>query len=69
LDTEDEKCLFSLLISVIKTKKDIMFGGELTRKICGEKIKYYRESGQYDDFYPDCDTCNYHKTEIVNDKK
>ena len=69
LDTEDEKCLFSLLISVIKTKKDIMFGGELTRKICGVNIKYYKESGQYDDFYPDCDICNYHKTEIINDEK
>jgi hypothetical protein len=66
LNTEDEKTLFELLISVIRKKDSIMHGGELTRLICRDKISYLIKRSQYDDFYPDSDTLNYDETEIVN---
>ena len=68
LQNNTEKDLFLLLISVTKEKAGIMQGGTLIKKICKDKIKYYLEFGQYDDFYPDCDSCNFHRTEIINDK-
>ena len=69
LQNKAERDLFLLLISVIRKNNGNMQGGTLIKKICKDKIKYYLEFGQYDDFYPDCDSCNSHRTEIVNDKK
>ena len=66
LNTKEERDLFLLLLSAIREEDGITYGGSLTRKICDEKITFTNETEQYDDFYPDCDTCNYHKTETVN---
>jgi hypothetical protein len=67
LNTENEKKIFNLLITVIKTNKEIMHGGTLIQRICADKFIYYERRSQYDDFYPDCDNCNYDKAEIKND--
>jgi hypothetical protein len=66
LNTENEKILFLLLISIIIKKDSIMYGGELARLICRDKIIYHIKKSQYDDFFPDSDSLNYDKTDIVN---
>jgi hypothetical protein len=66
LITGNEKILFGLLLSVINKKEGVMYGGELTILICKNNITYTKKISQYDDFYPDSDTLNYDKEEIVN---
>jgi len=66
LKTQSEKDLFKLLLSVIEQEKGIPYGGWLVRTICKNKIKYDIDRCKFDDFYPDCDICNYDEQEVVN---
>jgi len=66
LKTETERILFKLMLDIIHQNKGIMYGGRLARIICEDKIEFHVNKSQYDDFYPDSDSLNYDKTEVIN---